>query len=331
MDYQSVITEAWKLFKSGKKYTFWVLGITIAYTVLMFLASFIGVVTIYGNTSVLNNSKAMNAIEATSYVFENNAITSNSKASTYVIYLIFLLCIALIASIIMWIIDSGVFKAFVEKYKSNKDMSFIEVFKEGLRYFLKFFIAQVLLFLPFVILFGVLTLVAIALGTWTHNSNSDSTAILGSLGFILICCGSFLLIPLFILLSMMNLNIKNSIFIDEMGILESLSHSLKFVKKHFWKLLLLIIIAILAMFVLSSPLFCIVFSLGFLEGLLSLGESAARGGSISIAGSLVNILSQFIQSLYLLVLSLYFYCYWIIAYVKLKKLDEVVKPVEISK
>ena len=330
MEYQAVITEAWKLFKDGKKYTFIVLAITFTYTISLFLISALGIATLFGTTT-LSNSRVSNSIEATKYVFEDNAIASSSSSSAFGILILVLLCIALFVTIFMWIFNTGVYKAFVEKFKSNKDMSFSEVFKQGLIYFLKIFIAQLLLSLPFIAVFGLLTIVATGLGIGTYSASSDSAAVWGSLSFIVICCGSLLLIPLLILLSMLNMSLQNAILIDGMGILESLSHSLKFVKKYFWKILLLMIIALFVGFVASIPLFCSTFILGFIEGILSMGESAARGGSVSFAGSLVNFVSQLIQSLYLLVLSLYFTCYWIVAYVKLKKLGEEVKPIETSK
>lgn len=330
MEYQAVITEAWKLFKSGKKYTFIVLGITFTYSISLFLISALGIATIFGTTT-LSNSRISNSIEATKYVFEDNALASSSRSSAFGILILVLLCVALLVTIFMWIFNTGVYKAFVEKFKSNKDMSFSEVFKEGLKYFLKVFIAQFLLALPFIAVIGLITIVATGLGIGTYSASSDSAAVWGSLSFIVICCGSLLLIPLLLLLAMMNMGLQNAILIDGMGILESLSYSLKFVKKHFWKILLLIIIALFVGFVASIPLICSTFILGFLEGILSMGESAARGGAVSFAGSLVNFISQLIQSLYLLVLSLYFTCYWIVAYVKLKKLGVEVKPTETSK
>lgn len=330
MEYQAVITEAWKLFKSGKKYIFFTLGITVTCTIILFLVGVLGgfgVGSLFGSTTVTSNTAMINTGKPAPYTAYDTIAPSLSPA--VIILVIVILCVSLIAGVFMWIFNTGVYKAFVEKYKSNKDMSFSEVFKQGLIYFLKIFVAQLLLSLPFIAVFGLLAIVATALGIGSYSGTSDSAAVLGGLSFIVICCGSLLLIPLLILIAMMNTTLQNAILIDGMGIIESLSYSLKFVKKHFWKILLLMIIGILIAFVVSIPLFCVTFSLGFIEGILSMGESAARGATVSLAGSLVNYLSQSIQTIYTLILSLYFTCYWIVAYVKLKNLGkEEVKTAE---
>ena len=310
MSYTSVISEAWKLLKNGKKYLFYELIFSGGFLVVVYVLLFIQQVF----TLTANSSRSLDGDYA---------------AAGGILVFSVMLCFSLIGGLLTAVLETGIYKGFVEKYLNDKLHGFGATFKSGFKPFLKVFAATFLGTLPLYLLLAVVVIVGFLLGgaTLSGSTGSSSNSTLAGLSFIIICCGVLILLPLSILYSMFLTTVKNAILVDNMRVVESLSYSLKFVKKHLGKFIALFFVGVLLALVVSIPAYCFSFVGGFFQGALS--TTSRSGGGMSLVGEAIYTLTQLVSSIFALALAIYFNCYWIVSYVKIKKLGEPeVKPSE---
>jgi hypothetical protein len=310
MSYSAVISEAWKLLKNGKKYLFYELIFSGGFLVVVYALLFLQqVFTISASSS--------------------KSIDGDYAAAGGILVFSVMLCFSLIGGFLTAVLETGIYKGFVEKYLNDKLFGFGATFKSGFKPLLKVFAATFLGTLPLYLLIGVLVIVGFVIGgaTLSGSTSSSSNSTLAGLSFILICCGTLILLPISIMYSMFLTTVKNAILVDNMGVVESLSYSLKFVKKHLGKFVALFFVGVLLALVASIPAYCVGFVGGFFQGFFS--ASSRTGAGMNLFGELISLATQLISSIFALALAIYFNCYWIVSYVKLKKLGEPeVKPSE---
>lgn len=304
MSYTSVISEAWKLLKDSKK--------------LLVLE-----LIIVGGFYVITNL-------ITSY--SPNILNQYTEDLGSILIMIGS-CVSFIITIIVTVFDTGIYKAIGEKLLNKKDSDFSEVFGYGFKNFLKILVASFLGSIPLFLIFVFIFVVASILGIGSLAAyNDNSTSALAGVGAIVICCGVLILVPILIGYGMFLTTIRNAILVDNMGTIDSISYSFNFTKKYFGKLLILTIIEFLLIIVALIPIYCFGFSGGLLLSLMNVGSGVSTARTIDTpAYQLFTLFLQIVSSLYSLALTVYLYCFGIVGYLKIKKLGEEAVPVETAK
>ena len=308
MSYTSVISEAWKLFKGGKKFLFFELAFSGTYLVVVYVLLFLQSVFTSGASS--------------------KGIDGDYAAAGGIVVFSVMLCFALIGGFFTSILETGIYKGLAGKYLNDKLLGFSETMKLGFKPFFKLLIATILGSIPLFILSGLIVLVGLFAGVGSYASAGATSSNSSAAGiFVLVlCCSMIIIFPLFFAYSAFLTTVKNAILVDNMGISESLSYSFNFTKKHLGKFIALLLIAFLLAIVVSIPAYCLSSIGEVFQGAMS---SNSRMGGINIVAELVYMFTQIIYAVFSLALGIYFSCYWIVSYVKLKKLGEPeVKPTE---
>jgi len=302
MPYTSVISEAWKLFKDGRKFLLYELLFSGTFVFIIYLLLFLDDVF----TSVANST----------------SINRDYAASGEIINILIMMFFFIIGGLLTGILEVGIYKGLVGKYLNDKLLGFLQTFKFGIKPFIKVFIASILASIPIFVLAGFLLLIALLLGVGSYSSvaNSGSNLYLVGIVILVLCCSVLILLPILFIHNAFLTTVQNAILIDNKGIIESLSYSFHFTKKHFGKLIVLLLIALLLSFIESVPTFGFSFLGEFLQGVV---PSTSSIGGINIVRELINLFTQTLISIFSLAFGVYFYCYWIVAYIKLKKIGEV--------
>lgn len=309
MSYTSVITEAWKLFKDGKKYLLYYFGSIFALIVIVG----IGMVLLF----VIGGASA--ALSSSSSLTENPSAIFGSIG----ILTIFLSCLLyLVYVLLIGAIDSGVYKGYAVKYKTDNMISFSEIIKKGLKYFVKYIAASLVIVIPLIVLIVIISFLG---GLVIGAINNTDTAMIVS--FLISCLTFLIYIPVSLLLSAYFVTLKNAIIIDEKGIIEAITYSFSFVKRHLGKLLGVILVFILLSCLLLLPYFCLYFGASLFQVGGSFTQDINGDYSANTLGSsffmlLIGYCLQIIGTIYIVIYAMYANAYMIVAYVKIAKLDK---------
>ncbi len=301
MSYTSVISEAWKLFNSGRKFLLYE---------LLFSGAFIFIINIFlFLDDILTNAT------------NSNSINSDYAATGEIFNLLLMILFLIIGGVLTGILGVGIYKGLVGKYLNDKILGFRETFKLGIKPFFKVLVASTLGSIPVFVLIGFLVLVGLLLGIGGYASidNTSSSPYFAGILILTLCCSVLVLLPILFVFNAFLTTVQNAVLIDNKGVFESLSYSLHFAKKHFGKLMILLVIALLLSFIESIPTFTFSFLGELLQGAVS---TTSKIGELNIAKELINLFTQTLVSLFSLAFGVYFYCYWIVAYIKLKKVGE---------
>lgn len=313
MSYTSVVTEAWKLLKDGKKYILYYFGSIIGLTIFVS----IGMVILFmvGGAGVLLSSSSTSASQNPSALLGSVGIFSLILGC--VLYFVFILLIGAI--------DSGVYKGFAVKYKTDKMISFSEIVKKGLRYFIKYLLASLIVAIPMLIVVFVISFLG---GLLLGTINNTDTAMIVS--FIVGCLAILLYIPFYLLLGSYFITLKNAIIVEDKGITEAISYSFSFVKRHLGKLIGVILVFLLLSCLILLPYICLYFGASMLQVGGSIPSyssySGAEYSSSATGASLMMVLVayclQIIGSIYLVFYAMYANAYMIVSFVKIAGLDK---------
>lgn len=312
MSYTSVISEAWKLLKGGKKYILYYFGSLFGLTVVVS----IGMVILFmiGGAGVLLSSSSTSASQNPSALLGSLGIFSIILSC--VLYFVFILIIGAI--------DSGIYKGFAVKYKTDTMISFSEILKKGLRYFVKYLLASLIVLIPlFILIFVISFLGGLLLGT----INNTDTAMIVS--FVVGCLAILIYIPIYLILGSYFITLKNAIIVEDKGITEAITYSFSFVKRHLGKLIGVLLVFLLLSCLILLPYFCLYFGASFLQVGASYGSygssysnSYSNGSGASILMVMLGYCLQIIGSIYIIFYAMYANAYMIVAFVKIAKLDK---------
>jgi len=313
MSYTSVITEAWKLLKDSKKYILYYFGSLFGLTV----AVSIGMVILFmiGGAGVLLSSSSTSASQNPSALLGGVGIFSIILSC--VLYFVFILLIGAI--------DSGIYKGFAVKYKTDKMISFSEIVKKGLKYFVKYLLASLIVAIPMLIVIFVISFLG---GLLLGTINNTDTAMIVS--FVVGCLAILIYIPFYLIVGSYFVTLKNAIIVEDKGITEAITYSFSFVKRHFGKLIGVILVFLLLSCLLLLPYICLYFGASIFQVGGSLPSYSSYSGaeySNSATGAsffmlLIGYCLQIIGSIYMLFYAMYTNAYLIVAFVKIAKLDK---------
>lgn len=318
MSYTSVVSEAWKLLLSGKKYAFYYLASTIG---LSFLIGIFAVILalIAGVGVGLGSSSSSANLNSTALL---SSVGILGMILGCVVYLFFILLIGAI--------DAGVYKGYAEKYRTGEMLPFTQLVKKGFKYFIKYFFATLLVMIPmFIIIFVLAAVVSLLL---TAIKSSDTAALVS----IIVACLSLLIsIPLYFIFVAFFMSIKNAIIIEEKGITESVTYAYNLVKSNLKKFVIVLLVYLLVSMVALIPYYCLYFG----SNLLQLGSTPTLNdysgmnynySSGDFLASMVGFCMQMIASLYLFVYVMYAQAFMIVAHFKITGLSQKKEEVKIS-
>jgi len=310
MSYTSVITEAWKLLKDGKKYILYYFGSIFGLTVFVS----IGMVILFmvGGAGVLLSSSSTSASQNPSALLGSVGIFSILLSC--ILYFVFILLIGAI--------DSGIYKGFAVKYKTDTMISFSEIVKKGLRYFVKYLLASLIVVIPLLIVIFVISFLG---GLLLGTINNTDTAMIVS--FIVGCLAILIYIPFYLLVGSYFVTLKNAIIVEDKGITEAITYSFSFVKRHLGKLIGVILVFLLLSCLLLLPYICLYFGASMLQvgGTIpsySNGEYSNSATGASFMMVMIAYCLQIIGSIYIVFYAMYANAYMIVAFVKIAKLDK---------
>jgi len=310
MSYTSVITEAWKLLKDGKKYILYYFGSIFGLTVFVS----IGMVILFmvGGAGVLLSSSSTSASQNPSALLGSVGIFSILLSC--ILYFVFILLIGAI--------DSGIYKGFAVKYKTDTMISFSEIVKKGLRYFVKYLLASLIVVIPLLIVIFVISFLG---GLLLGTINNTDTAMIVS--FIVGCLAILIYIPFYLLVGSYFVTLKNAIIVEDKGITEAITYSFSFVKRHLGKLIGVILVFLLLSCLLLLPYICLYFGASMLQvgGSIpsySNGEYSNSATGASFMMVMIAYCLQIIGSIYIVFYAMYANAYMIVAFVKIAKLDK---------
>ena len=148
-------------------------------------------------------------------------IASWFEQNTWIIFVFIVLGLISIALQVFFNLvgTAGLARGVVQVENGNESIQFGGLFSESLGYFWRLFGAGIIIWLPVVVFFILAFLVMLIPAM---NSNMDEAAFGGGmvLFFISICCCLF---PISIALSLYHIQVKRSIIVDNLGVVESLS------------------------------------------------------------------------------------------------------------
>ena len=310
MSYTSVITEAWKLLKDSKKYILYYFGSLFGLTV----AVSIGMVILFmiGGAGVLLSSSSTSASQNPSALLGGVGIFSIILSC--VLYFVFILLIGAI--------DSGIYKGFAVKYKTDKMISFSEIVKKGLKYFVKYLLASLIVAIPMLIVIFVISFLG---GLLLGTINNTDTAMIVS--FVVGCLAILIYIPFYLIVGSYFVTLKNAIIVEDKGITEAITYSFSFVKRHLGKLIGVILVFLLLSCLLLLPYICLYFGASMLQvgGTIpsySNGEYSNSATGASFMMVMIAYCLQIIGSIYIVFYAMYANAYMIVAFVKIAKLDK---------
>ncbi len=318
MSYTSVVTEAWKLLLSGKKYAFYYLASTIGLSFLIGIFAVI-LVLIAGVGVGLGSSSSSANLNSTALL---SSVGILGMILGCVVYLFFILLIGAI--------DAGVYKGYAEKYRTGEMLPFTQLVKKGFKYFIKYFFATLLVMIPmFIIIFVLAAVVSLLL---TAIKSSDTAALVS----IIVACLSLLIsIPLYFIFVAFFISIKNAIIIEEKGITESVTYAYNLVKSNLKKFVIVLLVYLLVSMVALIPYYCLYFG----SNLLQLGSTPTLNdysgmnynySSGDFLASMVGFCMQMIASLYLFVYVMYAQAFMIVAHFKITGLNQKKEEVKMS-
>lgn len=148
-------------------------------------------------------------------------IASWFEQNTWIIFVFIILGLISIALQVFFNLvgTAGLARGVVQAENGSESIQFGGLFSESLGYFWRLFGAGIIIWLPVVVFFILAFLVMLIPAM---NSNMDEAAFGGGmvLFFISICCCLF---PISIALSLYHIQVKRSIIVDNLGVVESLS------------------------------------------------------------------------------------------------------------
>lgn len=318
MSYTSVVSEAWKLLLSGKKYAFYYLASTFGISFL--IGIFLVILVLIAGVGVgLGSSSSSASLNSTALLGSVGII---GMILGCVVYLFFILLIGAI--------DAGVYKGYAEKYRTGEMLPFTQLVKKGFKYFIKYFFATLLVMIPmFIIIFVLAAVVSLLL---TAIKSSDTAALVS----IIVACLSLLIsIPLYFIFVAFFISIKNAIIIEEKGITESVTYAYNLVKSNLKKFVIVLLVYLLVSMVALIPYYCLYFG----SNLLQLGSTPTLNdysgmnynySSGDFLASMVGFCMQMIASLYLFVYVMYAQAFMIVAHFKITGLNQKKEEVKMS-
>jgi hypothetical protein len=269
MDYGNIITRAWNITWNNK--FLWVLG---------FLAAL---------TSAGSNSNSFQQSYNQSDFANNPELFMAIGAAVLV-----LTCVFLIIGLILWLLSIAARGGLIDgvnRIDDGEAVTLKEAFSAGFKSVWRLIGVYILAFLPLIIIsivVGIIAVMAIggaaAMGSMMQNPDEAGAALVGSLGLLgmCLCLAVCALIPLTIVLSFIAEFAIRGVMIQNMGVLDSLSHGWRIFKENLGPViilsLLLFVIGIMVSFVLGmimiplslmlfAPTFISLFNDGMLNGI----------------------------------------------------------------
>ncbi len=319
MSYTSVISEAWKLLLSGKKYAFYYLASTIGLSFL--IGIFVVILVLIAGVGVGLGSSSSSASQSSTALLGSIGILGMILGC--VVYFFFILLIGAI--------DAGVYKGYAEKYRTGEMLPFTQLVKKGFKYFIKYFFATLLVMIPmFIVIFVLSAVVSLIVAS---IQNTDSVVLVS---MVLLCLSLLIFIPIYFIFVAFFISIKNAIIIEEKGLTESISYAYSLVKSNLKKFIIVLLVYLLVSMVALIPYYCLYFG----SNLLQLGSTPTLNdysGSYSSSyssgdflASMVGFCMQMIASLYLFVYVMYAQAFMIVAHFKITGLNQKKEEVKIS-
>ncbi len=246
-------------------------------------------------------------------------MTSWLEQNTWIIFVLIVLGLISIALQVFFNLvgTAGLARGVVQAENGNESIQFGELFSESLGYFWRLFGAGIIIWLPVVVFFILAFLVMLIPAM---NGNVDEAAFGGGmvLFFISLCCCLF---PISIALSLYHLQVKRSIIVDNLGVIESLARG--------WQVLsgnILILLLVGVVIFIASAIVGILVALPLIMLMLPLVGALIQGNITSwqpfIAVSIFALCYSPIAWLINGIIMTYTESVWTLTYLRLTKSNE---------